>query len=348
MYTNELLYGYLKPYLKERENCAEERKASHDTKLRDQFIIGQRESQSKGFKPSSAFLGALNAQTSFVTSFPVFAPSNSDIHVFGTSSNLVSTTVSFSSPTLIFPSFVAVTISFTACGPFPSAQKSLAITPLDLNASRENLKPILQNGLLLTSIIIGDSPTSSDPASLLHPRQHQIENLASDVVEIDLHIAISRLDQILLEAELLVIQTHVSSQTLDPFGLVITPRFTNYLLAPQHLLRNLRDHTPRSPCSSTDDNSILPPGPRYDFRSVVSRQAGQTESAQVMRDAKTGDVLTGLAFHGSLHRVFRPACCSQHLVALAVIGRFGLDDLGSTTWAIDRARMTPPYGTGGT
>lgn len=54
-----------------------------------------------------------------------------------------------------------------------------------------------------------------------------------------------------------------------------------------------------------------------------------------MRDAKTGDVLTRLAFHGILHRVFRPACCSQHLVALAVLGRFGLEDLGDRSSAHD-------------
>ena len=57
----------------------EEKSTSHDTELRDCFMIKLKESQSKRLIPSSAFLGALNAQTSFVTNFPVFAPSNSNI-----------------------------------------------------------------------------------------------------------------------------------------------------------------------------------------------------------------------------------------------------------------------------
>lgn len=89
------------------------------------------------------------------------------------------------------------------------------------------------------------------------------------------------------------------------------------------------------PCSATNDNRIFLPRPANNLYSIISRQAIRTESAQIVRDAQTWNILTGLASLSILHRVFHPTRCSQHLVTLAVLCRLGLDDFGNGSSAHD-------------
>ena len=212
--------------------------------------------------------------------------------------------------------------------------------PFDLNPVRDDLEPVLQP-ILLPLVILRDSTAGSDPAILFHPRQHEIQNLPTHVVEIHLHIIRRLLLQPPLEIAPLVVQAHIRSQALHPPALGIVARHSDHALDAKHVLRNLYGHAPRRAGGSADDDDTVPCARPCDLlEAIVGRQSREAERAQELRLAQPRDPVDFSLQPGRVQNdVVDPPRRAEDEVAPGVFGGPGVEDFGDVSGPHDFSHL---------
>jgi hypothetical protein len=122
---------------------------------------------------------------------------------------------------------------------------------LDLDSHSDDFEPVLQAGEgIAGAVVVGDRTASSDAAELGHASEHQVENLAANVVEVDVDVVGSGLLQVGGERRGLVVQALVGAEGLDPFTLLVSTSNADDTLAADQLLGNLNGHAASGTCGT--------------------------------------------------------------------------------------------------
>jgi hypothetical protein len=195
-------------------------------------------------------------------------------------------------------------------------------------AHNDDLEPVLHTSYLIPrGIVVGDGATAAHTAELSHTPEHQVENLTTDIIEIDIAISVRTgqcLLEVVFEAALLVynqllvrtmkaicipltVQTKVCSNAFNPLALLISTSHTDDLLATNDILRDLNSHHSSSPSSTRDNNDIIFRRINNVNESKVCSQACETQSTKVMGLAHTTrKVRSWLNSFGRQDSIFRP------------------------------------------
>lgn len=209
---------------------------------------------------------------------------------------------------------------------FQLVQKIEHDEALDLDPVADHLEPVL-DPVLVAAIVLGHGAASRDPAVPLHAREHEVQHLAAHVVKVDVHVAVGRLDQLVLEARCLVVQARVRAEALYPPALLRSARDPDNAPAAEDVLRDLHDHGPRRARRTRNHHAVALARPRDLRDAVQGRQSRQAQGAEVLRDADALDRLGLLQRAGVEDAVFGPAAAGEDLLPRREAIGGGLEDL---------------------
>ena len=140
-----------------------------------------------------------------------------------------------------------------------------------------------------------------------HTRQHEVEDITTDVVEVDVDEAPGGVSQGLFEAGGFVVDAGVGAEAFDPAALVVGAGDTDDPFAAEHVLGDLHDHTTGGTRGATNNDGVVWSCTGDVADAVKGGQAGHTEGAEELRGFEAGDVGDGRAVGGVGDAVFRPA-----------------------------------------
>ncbi|KAG9954907.1 NAD(P)-binding protein, partial [Aureobasidium melanogenum] len=209
----------------------------------------------------------------------------------------------------------------------------VGIADLDL-AGDSSITELLDH-LRPTSTSVKDDQALDDgnATESLDAGEHQVENLTTNVVEVDINVAFGVLDQLLLEVGILVVDADIGAQALNPLTLVCSAGDTNDALAANNLLGDLDDHAASGTGSTRDNDNVVLGGVDV-LETVVGSDTGQTEGAEEVGLLDTRDGLdladVGSTEGGVNDSVFAPVGQAVDERALGEVGGLGLDDCGDT------------------
>jgi hypothetical protein len=209
------------------------------------------------------------------------------------------------------------------------------------DAHADNLEPILETGDgIPRAVVVRDGATSSNTAVLRHAGKHQVQNLAADVVEVDVGEIRRGLLQVCRKRGGLVVQALVCAETLHPRTLFVAARDADHTLAADELLGDLDGHATGSTGGAGDDNDVFGRRTRNLGQTAPSGQAGKSKSTKVVSRIKaTGELRSGLDLVGGQHDLLCPTGGGDDDVALLELGGSRLDDFGETASAHDLALL---------
>ncbi|KAI6752407.1 hypothetical protein HG530_013776 [Fusarium avenaceum] len=126
----------------------------------------------------------------------------------------------------------------------------------DVDAARDKLEPVLESHGLVR-VVTADGTADSDVAVLLDAGKHGVEDLAADVVEVDIDFVGGDGLEVLEEGRALVVDALVGTDALHPLTLLVGAGNTNDTLSLEDLGGDLNSHGASGAGSGRNNNGVL-------------------------------------------------------------------------------------------